>query len=46
MNPHAFSDLAVYPESIVEHEGVAYFLARERDSGEKCLAVMGPAGDF
>jgi len=46
MNPHAFSDLAVYPESIVEHEGVAYFLARERDSGEKCLGVMGQAGDF
>ena len=29
MNLNAFTDLALYPDSIVEHEGTTYFLARD-----------------
>lgn len=46
MNLNAFGDLTVYPQSVVEHEGTTYFLARDPASGEKWLGVVGDAGGF
>lgn len=46
MNLNALGDLAVYPDSLVEHEGLTYFLARDPASGEKWLGVVGDAAGF